>query len=236
MRIVFMQLNALENSPAPALRDERVRKAIIHAIDRESMVKNIVGDGSRVLNTICFPSQFGCTDEGAARYPYDPAKARALLAEAGVKDLTLDILAYRERNQTEALIGYLQQVGIKTNLRFLQYAAMREQISTNKAMLTHQTWGSFSVNDVSASTPNYFAFRTEDITRDAAVRDLLVKGNNSVAPDVRKEAYKGALKIIADKAYAVPLYSLPVYYVADKNLNFKAYPDELVRFWEMTWK
>jgi peptide/nickel transport system substrate-binding protein len=236
MRIVFMQMNILDDTPAPALKDERVRKAIIHAIDRQAMVKNIVGEGSRVINTICFPSQFGCTDEGAPRYAYDPAKAKALLAEAGVKDLTLDIVAYRERNQTEALIGYLQAVGIKTNLSFLQYAAMRERIASHKAMLTHQTWGSFSVNDVSAATPNYFAFRTEDITRDAAVRDLLNKGNNSVAPDVRKQAYKQALTIIADKAYAVPLYSLPVYYVANKDLNFKAYPDELVRFWEMSWK
>jgi peptide/nickel transport system substrate-binding protein len=236
MRIVFMQMNIQDGTPAPALKDERVRKAIIHAIDREAMVKNIVGEGSRVINTICFPSQFGCTDEGATRYNYDPAKAKALLAEAGVKDLTLDIVAYRERNQTEALIGYLQAVGIKTNLRFLQYAAMREQIATNKAMLTHQTWGSFSVNDVSASTPNYFAFRSEDVTRDPEVRDLLNKGNNSVDPAVRKEAYKGALKIIADKAYATPLYSLPVYYVANKDLNFKAYPDEMVRFWEMGWK
>ncbi|MDU0339625.1 ABC transporter substrate-binding protein [Bosea rubneri] len=236
MRIVFMQMNVQDGTPAPALKDERVRKAIIHAIDREAMVKNIVGDGSRVINTICFPSQFGCTDEGATRYNYDPTKAKALLAEAGVKDLTLDIVAYRERNQTEALIGYLQAVGIKTNLRFLQYAAMREQIATNKAMLTHQTWGSFSVNDVSAATPNYFAFRSEDVTRDPEVRDLLNKGNNSVDPAVRKEAYKGALKIIADKAYATPLYSLPVYYVANKDLNFKAYPDEMVRFWEMGWK
>jgi peptide/nickel transport system substrate-binding protein len=236
MRIVFMQMNILDGTPAPALKDERVRKAIIHAIDREAMVKNIVGTGSRVINTICFPSQFGCTDEGAARYPYDPAKAKALLAEAGHPSLTMDIVAYRERNQTEALIGYLQAVGIKTNLRFLQYAAMREQIATGKAMLTHQTWGSFSVNDVSAATPNYFAFRSEDITRDPQVRDLLEKGNNSVDPAVRKEAYKAGLKIIADKAYAVPLYSLPVYYVANKDLNFKAYPDELVRFWEMGWK
>jgi peptide/nickel transport system substrate-binding protein len=34
----------------------------------------------------------------------------------------------------------------------------------------------------------------------------------------------------------VPLWSLPVYYVASKELNFRAYSDELPRFWEMSWK
>lgn len=237
MRIVFLQMNSQDGAPVPALKDERVRQAINHAIDRESMVKQIVGSGSRVINTICFPSQFGCTDEGAPKYGYDPAKAKKLLAEAGFANgLELDIVAYRERNQTEAMIGYLQAVGIKTNLRFLQYAAMRDIVRGNKSMLSHQTWGSFSVNDVSASTPNYFAFEGEDVTRDPQVRDLLLKGNNSVDPQVRKDAYKQALTRIAEKAYTVPLYSLPVYYVATKDLTFKAYPDEMPRFWEMTWK
>ena len=49
------------------MTDERVRKAIIHAIDREGIAKNLVGAGSRVLHTNCFPSQFGCTDEGEQR-------------------------------------------------------------------------------------------------------------------------------------------------------------------------
>src|SRR5690606_9595471 len=83
MRIVFLNFNTLEDSPAPQLRDPRVRRAIAHAIDREAMVKQIVGTSARVLHTNCFPSQFGCTDEGATRYEYNPAKAKALLAEAG---------------------------------------------------------------------------------------------------------------------------------------------------------
>ena len=49
-------------------------------------------------------------------------------------------------------------------------------------------------------------------------------------------AYKKALALIAERAYAVPLYSLPVYYAATADLMFKAYPDEMPRFWEMTWK
>ena len=156
MRIVFLMFNTMENSPAPQLKDIRVRQAIAHAIDRESMVKQIVGEGARVLHTPCFPSQFGCTDEGATRYRYDPAKAKQLLKDAGYPDgFDIDFYAYRERNQTEAMIGYLRAVGIRANLRFMQYAAMRDQARAGKAPLIHQSWGSFSVNDVSASAPVY---------------------------------------------------------------------------------
>jgi peptide/nickel transport system substrate-binding protein len=237
MRIAFLHIDTLEATPVPQLKDLRVRQAIMHAIDRESMVKQIVGEGARVLHTQCFPSQFGCTDEGAPRYAYDPAKAKALLKEAGLPDgLELDLYAYRERPQTEAMIGYLRAVGIKANLRFMQYAAMRDAVRSNKAGLVHQTWGSFSVNDVSASTPVYWKFQPDDISRDAEVRDVLEQGDSSVDPAVRKEAYAKALKMIAERAYSLPLYSLPTYYVATKDLNFVAYPDEMPRFWEMTYK
>ena len=91
------------------------------------MIKQIVGEGARVLHVLCFPSQFGCTEEGVPRYAYDPAKAKQLLAEAGFPDgFEIDLYAYRERHQTEAMIGYLRAVGIKANLRFMQYAAMRD--------------------------------------------------------------------------------------------------------------
>jgi len=39
MRIVFMQMNIQEGTPAPQLKDERVRRAIIHAIDRQAMAR-----------------------------------------------------------------------------------------------------------------------------------------------------------------------------------------------------
>lgn len=237
MRIVFLQFNTLDGAPAPQLKDIRVRRAIAHAIDRESIVRNIVGAGARVLHTVCFPSQFGCTDEGAPRISYDPALAKKLLAEAGFPNgFEVDIHAYRERNQTEAMIGNLQAVGIRARLNFAQYAAMRDQVRANKSALSHQTWGSFSVNDMSASTPVYFTFQADDISRDPEVRDLLVRGDNSVDPAVRKASYRDALKLIAERQYAVPLWSLPTYYVATKDLNFSAYPDEMVRFWEMSWK
>jgi peptide/nickel transport system substrate-binding protein len=237
MRIVFMQMNSQDGTPSPELKDVRVRKAIAHAIDREAIIKNIVGGGAELINTICTPSQVGCTQEGATVYKYDPALSKKLLAEAGYPNgFSTEILAYRERNQTEAIINYLQAVGIKAKLNFLQYAAMRDLVRANKGALVHQTWGSNLVNDVSAATPVYYGFGSDDITRNAQVRDLLNKGDHTIDPKARNEVYKKALVTISENAYSVPLWSLPVYYVASKEVVFKPYSDELVRFWEMSWK
>jgi peptide/nickel transport system substrate-binding protein len=239
MRIVFLNFNLQENSPTPALKDIRVRKAIAHSIPTAAIVKQLVGEKARMINVICFPTQFGCDDSKAPRYAYDPAKARDLMKEAGFgpdKKLEFDIYAYRERDQTEAMIGALRSIGITANLKFMQYAAMREQIRQNKVPVSHQTWGSFSVNDVSASTPNYFKFHADDMARDPEVRDLLEKGDSSVDPAARKDAYTKALAMIQEKVLAVPLYSLTTHYVANGQLLFTTYPDEIPRFWEMSWK
>lgn len=237
MRIVFLNFNTLDSTPQPALRDIRVRQALQHAIDREAMVKELVGEGARTLDVMCYPSQFGCSDAKAKKIAYDPAKAKALLAEAGFPNgFDVDLFAYRERPQSEAMINYLRAVGVKANLRFMQYAAMREQARGGKAALLHQTWGSFSVNDVSASTPVYFGGGPDDLNKDPEVMALLKKGDTTTDPVQRKAAYADALGLISERAYGVPLYALVTYYGATKGLQFETYPDELPRFWEMSWK
>jgi peptide/nickel transport system substrate-binding protein len=237
MRVVFLQFNATEKTPASQLRDVRVRRAIAHAINRDEIVKAIVGEGARVLHVLCFPTQFGCTDRDAPQFAFDPAKAAQLLADAGLPNgFDLDFYAFRERDHAEAMIGYLRNVGIRANLRFMQYAAVRDAVRAGTAPMTFQSWGSFSINDVSAIAPVFFKFALDDIARDGEVRDLLERGDSSVDPDVRRQAYGGALALIQERAYALPLYSLPMYYVAGKDLEFTPYPDEMPRFWEMTWK
>jgi peptide/nickel transport system substrate-binding protein len=237
MRIMFLQLDTSERTAAPQLRDIRVRKAILHAIDRNAMVKSIVGEGASTLHSVCYPSQFGCTSEGVPRYNYDPAKAKQLLAEAGLPNgFDIEIYAYRERQHVEAMIGYLRAVGIRATLRFVQYAAMRDAVRAGKVPLGFQSWGSTSINDVSASTSVFYKGNPDDVNHDAEVRGLLERGDTSVDPNVRKEAYAKALTLIQERAYALPLYSLPMYYVADKDLAFVAHPDEVPRFWEMRYK
>jgi peptide/nickel transport system substrate-binding protein len=134
------------------------------------------------------------------------------------------------------MIGYLRAVGIRTSLRFMQYAAARDAGRAGKPPLSHQSWGSFSINDVSAATPNFFKFTLDDLARDPEVRDLLEKGDSSIDDKVRADAYSRALALIQERAYALPMYSLPALYAAPKELVFKAYADEIPRIWEMSYK
>jgi peptide/nickel transport system substrate-binding protein len=230
-----LTMNTLAATPAPQLQDVRVRKAIMHAIDREAIAKFIVGKGSRVLHAECHPSDFGCIDVNVPRYEYSPRKARQLLAEAGYESgFEIDIYAYRERNQSEAIIGYLGAVGIRARLRFMQLGAIISLARAGKASLVHL--GNNPLGDVSHSVSPFHKFSSDDVNRDMAVRDLLLRGDSIIDPNARKDAYAKALVLIHERAYVLPLYSQSTFYVAAKDLVFRAHADNILRFWEMTYR
>jgi peptide/nickel transport system substrate-binding protein len=226
-----LAINSLPTTPAPALRNVKVRQAILHSIDRATIARFVVGKEARVLHAPCHPSDVGCVDEFAPRYKYDPEKARQLLAEAGyASGFDIDLYAYRDRNQVEAIIGYLGAVGIRARLRYIQAAARRP----GQAALAHS--GAGSDGDVSRAVSEFFEFGLYDVNRDPEVRDLLVRADSAMDPAARNSDYSKALALIQERAYVLPLYSMPVYYVAAKELAFTSYVDLIPRFYEMSWK
>ena len=236
LRYNFLMINTLARTPSPGLRDLRVRQAIMYAIDRESIVKFLIGQSSRVIHTECHPIQSGCTDEGVRRYEYDPVRSRRLLAEAGYKDgFDVDFYAFRERNPTEAIIGYLNAVGIRARLRYMQATAVLSARQAGRVPLLHTSWGN-AIDDLSNAVSRYHEFSLDDMNRDPEVRDLLLRADTSPNPVTRKELYAAAFKLIADRAYVLPLYSPPTHYAAAADLVFKTYSDEMPRFYEMSWK
>jgi peptide/nickel transport system substrate-binding protein len=66
----------------PALKDERVRQAIAHAIDRETIVNSLLPEGAEPAIEFIPPAVNGWTDD-VTTYDYDPERARELLTEAG---------------------------------------------------------------------------------------------------------------------------------------------------------
>lgn len=99
------------------LDDVRVRQAINHAIDRDAFVKvTMNGIGEKAITNL--PSAHWAFDkELAGYYPYDPEKAKALLAEAGYADgLDLHLGGYPDQSSVqrqEFIMEQLRQVGIR---------------------------------------------------------------------------------------------------------------------------
>lgn len=237
MRFGYIALDAAGRSAKDGpLTNPLVRKAINHAIDRKAVRDAFFAPTSDIINAICNPLQFGCSQDVTA-YDYDPEKARALLAEAGFPDgFSTTLYAYRDRPAAEAIAQMLAKVGIKADLTFLQYAALADKQLKGEVPMGFLTWGSGSVADVSASTSKFFDGSDIDSARNPELTALLKAGDTTTDADKRRADYDKALKLIADEAYWVPLWTYTSNYVLAPALDFTPTPDEFVRFNEMGWK
>ena len=104
-------------------KDLRVRKAVYHAINVPLIIDKVLRGQAQPTGAFLSPLVDGSPAELDRRLPYDPARARLLLGEAGYPNgfsITLDCVnvAWRE-NVCQAVAAMLTQVGIRTTLRSL---------------------------------------------------------------------------------------------------------------------
>jgi peptide/nickel transport system substrate-binding protein len=237
MRTGTLVFDSLGRSDASApFKDRRVRQAMSYAVDRRAMVANLVRGKADVMHAFCFPSQFGCSQD-VQLYPYDVAKARALMADAGyAQGFDTEIWAYSERDYVEAVIGYLRAIGIRAKLNYVQFPPMRAALMKGRIPILYLSWGSSSIFDVSAITSVFFAGSDDDQAKDPKLTVLIKNADNALDPSERLRGYKAALQLVADQAYALPMFSYSMNYAFDSDLDFRAYPDEIPRFFEARWK
>ncbi len=120
---------ALNNARKP-FDDVRVRRALAYAIDRKALV-DALGNYGTPIGSHYVPGDVGYVDLTGA-YPYDPAKAKALLAEAGIKPgftmtLRLPPPPYARRGG-EVIAAMLEQVGIVAKQEPIEWAQWLDQV------------------------------------------------------------------------------------------------------------
>ena len=239
MRIGYLSIDAAGRSGAGnPLTNQKVRQAIWHAINRQDMADKLIQGGSRVPQAPCFPTQFGCDADAAVKYAYDPAKAKALLAEAGFPNgFDIEMVTYVAVTSWSAAIqNYLQAVGIRAKITQLQVAAAIQKAWKGENPLYHGSWGSYSINDVSAIFPVMYGGGNDDYARDPELEKLVAEGGATSDPAERKRAYSAAVKLMTEKAYWLPLFTYVNAYAFSKQLDFKTFPDELPRFYFAKWQ
>ena len=238
MRVNFIQFDASGRSGKDnPLTKEKVRQAIAYAIDRQEIATKLMQGGSRALDTPCYPTQFGCDESAAVKYPYDPAKAKQLLAEAGYPNgFDTELVTFMPQQYPASIQGYLRAVGINAKISDLQVQAEIQRAMDGTVPMGLTNWGSYSINDASAFLPFFFTGSNQDYTKDPEVQKLIEQGGSVTDPDARRKAYDAAIKMITEKMYVLPMFNSVTTYGVAKDLNFKPWPDELPRFYLSSWK
>jgi peptide/nickel transport system substrate-binding protein len=125
---------ALNNKRAP-FDNLKVRQAIAHAIDRQSIIDGAMFGMGTPIGAHFAPHHPAYADMTGA-YPYDPAGARALLAEAGFPDgfaatLKLPPPSYARRGG-EIVAAQLRDIGIDVDIQNVEWAQWLEQAFRGK--------------------------------------------------------------------------------------------------------
>ena len=238
MRVYFMTIDGAGRTGAGnPLTKLKVRQAVISAIDRTTMAKQLIQGDSQVIDTPCFPSQFGCDVAAAVKYPYDPAKAKQLLAEAGYPNgFDTEIVSYLSPQIGSAIQNYLKAVGINVRIQQLQIGAVIQLAEAGKAPLYSGSWGSNSVNDTSAFMPYWLGGGLDDYAQDADVQNLLKQAGATIDPTLRRKAFSEAIRLATERVAFIPMFSDVRYVAFAKGLNFQGFQDDVPRFYLSSWK
>ncbi|MBI4161175.1 MAG: ABC transporter substrate-binding protein [Acidobacteria bacterium] len=205
----------------PLLQDPRVRRAIAHGIDRQSILAHLLHGLARPATGMVAPDHWAFEGE-VATYPFDPERARTLLDAAGYPDpdgpgpkprLRLEYKTSNgefARRKAAVFQEHLRKLGIELEVRALEWATFYADIRAGRFQVFSLTWTGLDDPDWyrfrfhSSSGPpdggNRSGYRNPDL-------DLLLEaGARETDPSRRREVYSRVQKVLAEDLPEFPLW------------------------------
>lgn len=235
-RVAYFHLNSLTGPTA----DLRVRKAIAHAIDKQGIIDGLMGGYDKPVATMMAPVHVGYV-EGFKGYAYDPARAKALLREAGITantPFTLFTSPTFDQRIVQAIQQMLIDVGLKVSLTSTDFAGWLKRAQSSPAEFGEMTFSRWSCGCQDADGVLFPLFHSSSSwakSRDAAMDKELEAGRSSLDLAVRLQHYKKVHEIAEETVPLVPLYQAAILYGARKELRWKPTPNESFFLNRMGW-
>jgi len=205
------------NNTRPPFDDLRVRRALAHAVDRKELIEGAMfGYGTPIGSHFSplHPAYIDLTD----RYPHDPARARALLAEAGFPNglsvrLKLPPPLYARRSG-EIVAAQLRRIGIESEIESIEWAQWMEQVYGRRdydlSIIAHTEPMDY---DIYAREGYYFGYANPQ------VRALVTEIRRTREESARRRLLRRAQRTIAEDSVNAFLFQLPKLGVWDARLK-----------------
>lgn len=227
------------NNKAPLLENVKVRQAISYAMDYQGIIDGVLhGKAKQMRGAV--PSGMWSHDETLKQYSYDPAKAKALLEEAGVKEGKLGYL-YAKTDPNWELTGLvlqqaLQPLGITLEMQENDYPTMREKIDKGNFDIASGNW-SPDLADPSEFVKWWFDSKYHGLSGNRAFYsnpevDKLIRDADVISDQAaREEAYKKVQAIAAEEAPYVLLFQRNFQFAMRANVEGYVYNPMLVQMY-----
>ncbi|MEQ9814631.1 MAG: ABC transporter substrate-binding protein [Azospirillaceae bacterium] len=187
--------------------DVRVRQALTHAVDREAVIQGALAGYGQVIGSH-YPPNLPDYVDYSGLYPYDPARAQELLAEAGYADgfeaqLILPPFPYARR-AGEIIQAYYAQVGVDLSIEVYQgpqwLTDVFREFIYDMTVIAHTEpfdFGNYARDDW------YIGYDNDEF--DAVIEQYTLSND----PEERGELAREAQRILAEDAVVVFLFQLP---------------------------
>jgi len=237
-----------ERVPHPILGDLRVRKALgCYGLDRQEIVKIAFKGQATPWVGMAPPGTLESVNVNHL-CPYDQAKAKALLAEAGFgpgKPLTLELMTNTEKSVFSVIATVIKEqlarIGVTANIRLvdkvtwmnttLQDGPWDMYVEDLLSLLTIDSNGYLSTAYVSKSSSAWSHPRHTD----TKVDELYARYARELDPAKRKAIGKELLEYVADKMYWNVISGSPFYMVAQPWVKNYTYNAEFEVHWGPVW-
>lgn len=227
----------------------KVRQAANYAIDKQALLHKLyAGFGAIAKCQMMGPATFGY-NPSLSPYPYNPAKARALLAAAGDPHPVITLIGdstdrwLKDVELEQSIAGYLQAVGFHVNVKLADFTTYLKELFPNK-------------NNAHVARPDMIFVSHDNVLGDADVTfstyyqstgagastanpqiDQLVKAaRTELNPATRQRMYRQVNQLGCQNADFIFLFNLDNVYGMTKNLNWQPRYDAQILVRTMSWK
>ena len=228
------------NCSQPPLNDVRVRQAIAYAVDREGLIRDLLLSQAKIAHSI-LPEESWAYSSGQ-RYTFDPAMAKKLLDEAGLKDPDGDGPQMRfakpvvfkvsgssvsAKNYAGVIQNYLKNVGIPVTIETAELNSLFDELRRGNFQISYGQWVGgnqdpiffkdlFATSEIPTETrPSRNRSRYSNKELDALIEEAV----NAFDREKAKALYTKINEIVTRDVPVLPLWYQANIVIAQKNVG-----------------
>lgn len=235
-RVAYLGLNPTR----PPLDNVKIRQAIAYGIDKQGIVDGILGGYGKVVGELLSPAHMGWSGK-VEPYPYDPEKAKALIAEAG--DVAKEKMSFAtapvfDQRIVQALQQMMVDIGLNVEIDMMDMATYLKNAQLPIAERPYMGFGRWSCACQDAdgimypllySTSNWSRYNNPEMDK------LLDAARSTLDESERLADYQKANEILKEDVPLLPLYQVAIIYGANKKLQWSPTANESMFLNRMSW-